>query len=185
MESCEEIWRLHGSRTILLEGVAATKQKLMEALVRNPQVLHIAVHVLFPGRNSGPGMLALTLLPGNQVQLLSASEIAGMKSRLGLVVLDGCSSGRAAILPGAGLMGMTRAWMAAGAHAVIATRWPVADRDAGEFFRSFYGLYYRRPPNRRRSFARMLQDAQLEQLRLGGTHADPAYWASYFCVERN
>jgi CHAT domain-containing protein len=185
VESCAEIWRSHGSRTILLEGAAASGQELTEALRQNLQVLHIATHFLFPAPDSGPGLLALALLPGNQVQLLSATEIATFRSRVGLVVLDGCSSGHAEILPGAGLMGMTRAWMAAGAQAVVATRWPVDDREAGEFFRAFYRLYYLRRAHRRRSIALILQEAQLDQLRSGGRHSDPAYWAAYFCVERN
>jgi CHAT domain-containing protein/tetratricopeptide (TPR) repeat protein len=185
VESCAEIWRSHGSRTILLEGAAASGLELTEALRQNVQVLHIATHFLFPSPDSGPGLLALALIPGNQVQLLSATEIATFRSRVGLVVLDGCSSGHAAILPGAGLMGMTRAWMAAGAQAVVATRWPVDDREAGEFFRAFYRLYYLRRAHRRGSVALILQEAQRDQLRSGGLHSDPAYWAAYFCVERN
>jgi CHAT domain-containing protein len=185
VESCANIWRSHGSRSILLEGAAANTEDLTEALRQHPRVLHIAAHMLFPPAESGPGMIALTLQPGNQVQLLSATEIASIRSKVDLVVLDGCSSGRASILPGAGLMGMTRAWMAAGARAIVATRWPVSDREAGEFFRSFYSAYYSRRPGHRRSFALILQEAQLEQLRTGGRHADPAYWAAYFCVERN
>jgi CHAT domain-containing protein len=185
VESCGAIWRSHGSETILLEGAAANKPELMNALSENPQVVHIATHVLFHAAESTPGMIALALLPANQVQLLSATEIATIRHPVGIVVLDGCSSARGAVLPGAGLMGMTRAWMAAGARAVIATRWPVNDREAGEFFRSFYGFYYLRRTPGRRSIARILQEAQLHQLRAGGAHSDPSYWASYFCVEGN
>jgi CHAT domain-containing protein len=101
------------------------------------------------------------------------------------VVLDGCNSARGAILPGAGLMGMTRAWMAAGARAVIATRWPMADRDEGELFRTFYPLYYARNGRSHTGVSRVLQQAQVAQIRGGGVHAEPAYWASYFSVERN
>jgi CHAT domain-containing protein len=185
VERCSGIWRSHGDRALLLEGAAANTSSLLEALRQNPQVLHIAGHVLFPASAPGPGMLAFTLQPDDRVQLLSSTEIAAFRAKIGLVVLDGCSSARAAILPGAGLMGMTRAWMAAGARAVIAARWPIADREGGELFQSFYRFYYQKSPHRPVSFARILQAAQIEQLHSDGPHASPAYWASYFCVERN
>ena len=119
------------------------------------------------------------------MELLSATEIASMRVKLGLVILNGCSSARAPILPGAGLMGLTRAWLAAGAHAVIVTRWAMADQDGGELFSSFYQrLHASHGFQGRKSFAQVLQQAQLAELHAGGQRADPAHWAAYFCVER-
>ena len=81
-------------------------------------------------------------------------------------------------------MGMTRAWLAAGARAVIVTRWATSDQLGGELFRSFYSRLSSLPRSRLRpSFARILQQAQLAQLRASGNRANPAYWAAYFCVE--
>jgi CHAT domain-containing protein len=131
-------------------------------------------------------MIALSLAPAGELELIGANEIASLRLNLGLVVLNGCSSGQATVLPGAGLMGMTRAWLAAGARAVIVTRWATADQNDGELFQSFY----RRLPSvsdsrHRKSFAESLQEAQIAELHAGGRRANPANWASYFCVERN
>jgi CHAT domain-containing protein len=118
--------------------------------------------------------------------MLSANEIAGLRLNLGLVVLNGCNSGHAAILPGTGLMGMTRAWLAAGARAVIVTRWATADQNEGELFQSFYDrLSSISDSAHRKSFAESLQEAQVAELRAGGRRANPSNWAAYFCVERN
>jgi CHAT domain-containing protein len=185
VEACATQWRSHGSRAELLEGTDANTAALTAAIGQSPRVLHIAAHMLFPDHDSGPPILALSLLPENQVQLLSATEISNLRSTMGLVVLDGCGSGRGEILPGTGVMGMTRAWLAAGARAVIATRWPVSDGEAGAFFHSFYEFYYQAPPGSRGAMAKILQRTQVEQLRSGGTHASPAYWSAYFSVERN
>jgi CHAT domain-containing protein len=167
-----------------LKGPEATKQELEDALARNPYFVHVAAHLLFPSDRSNPGFLALTPRTGADTELLSATEIAGMRFRLGLVVLNGCSSGRAAVLPGAGLMGMTRAWLAAGARAVIATRWATSDQTESGLFQSFYG---RMPSSSQgqESFAELLRQAQLTELHAGGRRANPALWAAYFCVERN
>ena len=185
IETYASIWRSQGYQPILLTGAAANRQSLMAALRRNPSVLHVAAHVLFPPKLSGSGLIALALEPQGEVELLSATEIADMRLNVGLVVLNGCSSARAETLPGAGLMGMTRAWLAAGAHAVIVTRWAASDQQAEELFGFFYHSLSSFPGSRRRpSFAKTLQQAQLAELRAGGPHANPAYWASYFCVER-
>jgi CHAT domain-containing protein/tetratricopeptide (TPR) repeat protein len=186
IETYAGVWQSHGYDPILLTGASANRQDLMTALRRNPSVVHIAAHILFPGKSSGPGLIALTLQPSGEVELLSATEITGMRLNLGLVVLNGCSSARAEALPGAGLMGLTRAWLAAGARGVIVTRWATSDQQQGQLFRSFYNLFCARPRSERPpSFARLLQQAQLAELQSGGERANPAYWAAYFCVEKN
>ena len=48
-----------------------------------------------------------------------------MEDSGGLVVLSGCHSDAGRVLPGAGLLGLTRAWLTAGAHvwqAAVGTR---------------------------------------------------------------
>lgn len=187
IENCARIWRSQGYEPILLTGAAANRENLGEALRRNPVILHIAGHVLFPPQQrSGPGAVALTLRPDGKIELLSATEIASMRLKLGLVVLNGCSSARAATLPGTGLMGMTRAWLAAGARAVIVSRWATTDQDAGQLFQSFYDrIFPVQSSQRPSSFAQMLQQAQFAELRAGGRRGNPARWAAYFCVERN
>jgi CHAT domain-containing protein len=93
----------------------------------------------------------------------------------GIVVLSGCSSSSADALPGAGLMGLTRAWMAAGARGVIASRWPTPD-DTGALFTSFYKHLL---DGTDAAPAVALQRAQVEMLRSGGWRSKPNYWATY------
>jgi CHAT domain-containing protein/tetratricopeptide (TPR) repeat protein len=186
IENCAKVWRSHGDEPIVLRGATANKENLVGTLRRNPTVVHLAAHVLFPTEHSGPGAVALALQPAGEVELFSATEIASMRLRLGLVVLNGCGSGSAVTLPGAGLLGMTRAWLAAGARAVIVTRWAMDDQDEGELFLTFYERFSAlRGSQNRISFAELLQQAQLTELRAGGQRANPAHWAAYFCVERN
>jgi len=185
IEQCARIWRSYGSEVILLKGTAASKKNIVDVLERRPSVLHLAAHMIFPAQDPASGMVALTLRPQGGVEFLSATEIASMRIRVGLVVLNGCSSAQAAILPGAGLMGMTRAWLAAGARAVIATRWPTPD-DNTELFSFFYeSLHSFARSAEPYRFARALQRAQIMQLRTGGRHSGPACWGAYFCVARN
>jgi CHAT domain-containing protein len=79
-------------------------------------------------------------------------------------------------------MGLTRAWLTAGASAVIASRWPVSD-DSGDLFSEVYSAPFR--SGSRGSFSRALQRAQIATLRGGGPGARLSHWAAYFCIERN
>ena len=110
-------------------------------------------------------------------ELLGPVEIARRRVEVGLVVLSGCSSSEAAALPAEGLMGMTRAWLAAGAQAVIASLWPTPD-DQGRLFVSFYrhlGNSWNRGGGARRS----PQAGSTGDVELGSLAGVNAYWAAY------
>jgi len=184
VESCAAIWRANGQKTLVLEGMNANKRALAQALQQNPSVLHVAAHVLFPPQRAAAGMVAFGMQPGDQIEMLTNTDITSMRAQLELIVVDGCSSGNGPVLPGAGLMALTRAWLVAGARAVIATRWATHDQETGRLFSSLYRIYFQRS-HRPVSFGRLLREAQLAELHSGGPRAAPAYWATYFCVETN
>ncbi len=167
-----------GSQTpVLLEGPAASRQILQAALNRHPAVLHFATHVLHSSRAAGSsGVLVLSLNPAGQHDVLSPVEIATWNLHGALVSLSGCGSGSADALPATGLMGLTRACQAAGARAVVASRWPTPD-DAGTLFLAFY-RYLRAVPQAGPAVA--LQRAQIDMLRSCTWRSSPLYWGAYF-----
>ncbi|HLP60846.1 MAG TPA: CHAT domain-containing protein [Candidatus Deferrimicrobium sp.] len=55
-----------------------------------------------------------------------------------LVILSACSTHEGEGILGEGIMGLAWAFKAAGAKAVIGTRWPVSDEAAVEFWGGFY-----------------------------------------------
>jgi hypothetical protein len=166
-----------GSRApILLEGAAASRQRVQAALSSPPAVLHFAAHVLPSSLDAGSGLIVLSLNKAGQHEVLSPMEIATWNLDGTLVALSGCSSGSADALPATGLVGLTRACQAAGARAVVASRWPTPD-DAGALFLSFYS-YLRAAPQA--GVAVALQHAQIDMLRSGTWRSNPLYWSAYF-----
>ena len=161
---------------VLLEGTAASRRGVEAALDSHPAVLHFATHVLESHQRSRSGLIVLSLAGRGRTEVLTSAEIATWHLHGALVALSGCSSGFAEALPGTGLMGLTRAWQAAGAGAVVATRWPRSD-DGGALFVSFY-RYLRAFPQAGAAVA--LQHAQLDSLRSHTWRSSPSYWGAYF-----
>jgi CHAT domain-containing protein len=187
IRGCAEAWDPH-AQPVLLEGAGATRAALSKALDSEPPVLHLATHVVRGGRNPVQGLVALSLLPGGEPDFLTAADIASWRVKVGLVVLSGCGSGLGETLPGAGLMGLTRAWLAAGADAVAASLWPTAD-DTGELFLSFYrhlredaGARGRLQADGYPRAAVALERAQIDMLQAGSWRSSPKYWAGFFLL---
>jgi len=177
IRDCARVWGAAGAPPVLLEGPAATREAVLQSLERRPGVAHFATHVVLSLQKRG--MIALSLLPGGESDLLSPLEIAHRRRSPSLVVLSGCSSAQGETLPGTGLMGLTRAWLGAGADTVVASRWPTAD-DSGELFLCFYRHLRAGWP----APAVALQRAQVEMLQSPSWRSLPKYWAAYFAVGR-
>lgn len=177
IRECARRW---SESPLLLEGPEAGRAAVRQAMRTRPAVLHFAGHVLRGQRNQDPGLLALSLSPNGRPELLGPAEIASWRVSARLVVMSGCSSGRDEFLPGAGLMGLTHAWLAAGAKSVVASLWPTPD-DEGHLFLSLYD-HLRRDPLERPAAA--LRHAQRVMLGSGTWRAAPKYWAPYFTVAR-
>jgi CHAT domain-containing protein len=178
VESCARIWDARSGAALLLEGADASPDRLREALGGPLSVLHIAAHFLQEPAAPRSSMIALSLAHSGSPQMVSPLEITRAKINAGVVVLSGCSSGRADTPPASGLMGLTRAWLAGGARAVVASHWPTPD-DTGSLFVDFYQHLCTRP---QAGPAVALQQAQLDMLRAGGWRSRPRYWATYFVV---
>jgi len=76
------------------------------------------------------------------------------------------------------LLGLTRAWLVAGARSVIASAWPTPDTN-GALFQSLYRHLAARPEA---GPAEALRAAQLEMIRSGDWRANPRYWGAYFAM---
>jgi hypothetical protein len=167
----------------LLVGPRATSEDLQKSLAEDPELVHFAVHVVSPPEQAQQAALALSLKEGIP-ELLTPEAIATYRVPGSLIVLSGCSSGQGKKLPGAGLMGLSRAWLLAGAAAVIVSAWPTPD-DSGRFFSAFYSHFQKSQSGTLSQRAAIsLQLAQLDMQRSGGYGGSPSLWAAYSIISK-
>lgn len=176
-------------QNVVLTGNAASRPQLIRSISKGAGIFHFAGHVVQSEQRPELVMMALGLDAVGRQDFLSPSEVASQRFPLGLVVLSGCGSGRGKTLPGAGLLGMTRSWLIAGAQAVTAALWPTTD-DVGEFFRLFYSSLMRDASVAAAKVtsaraAEALQQAQVGMLRSKSWRSAPDYWAPYVVLGRD
>jgi CHAT domain-containing protein len=175
LNACAQAW---GGASVLLEGRDAARRQIAEQLKRSPLIAHFATHVLESSGKPSYGLIALSLTGNGESQVLEPLEIARWRIHTELVVLSGCHSAAGAALNATGLLGLTRAWLAAGARTVVGSRWPTPDDD-GALFSAMYSRLRSQP---RRDAAGALRAAQLEMIRSAGWRSSPRYWGAYFAV---
>ncbi len=145
-----------------LTGAAATKSAVM-GQARSARYVHLATHGILDdvtgegqrsvnphvremtaaqmeqregGGQKTPGMLALAP-GGGDSGMLMADEIAQASIGADLVVMSACDSGRGAINDD-GVIGLSRAWMAAGAPSVVVSLWSIPDEPTRDLMVEFY-----------------------------------------------
>ena len=133
-----------------LTGTEATKDEVLKRIA-TADLVHIAAH----GRKE-TGEIVLAANPGwekhydgssrsraknngpkEKDYMLKMSDVQAVKLRAKLVVLSCSHSGRGGI-KSEGVVGIARAFLAAGARSVLASLWAISDQATMEFMKSFY-----------------------------------------------
>lgn len=182
LRECARAWG--SGRARILTGADADSATVGKALRGNPAVIHFATHILTAPSDQASGLIALSLDRSGAMGLMGPTEIVANPVSTSLVVLNGCHSGEAEILPGSGLMGLTRAWIGAGARSVLATRWDLPDEAGETVMVNFYRAFRAHPEQ---GPSRALQQAQLQVLKgnsMRNSRNTAAIWAAYFLLGR-
>jgi CHAT domain-containing protein len=175
IDACARAWE---GPSVLLRGKDASREKLAEELRRHPAAVHLAVHFLESAARAHYGLIALSFSAGGDTELLTPAEISRWRIQTGLVVLSGCHSAAGAALPGTGVPGLTRAWLAAGAQSVVGSLWDTKDDDGALFSVLYHNLH----SAGRLDASNALREAQLAMIHADGSQSRPAYWGAYFVV---
>ncbi|HEX5717128.1 MAG TPA: CHAT domain-containing tetratricopeptide repeat protein, partial [Thermoanaerobaculia bacterium] len=129
-----------GQRLELL-GFAASREAALGGGLARYRYVHFATHGILDTAYPELSGLVLSLVdrkgqPANG--FLRAHEIADLHLAADLVVLSACRTALGKEIRGEGLVGLTRAFLDAGAQGVLVSLWQVEDRATAELMRRFY-----------------------------------------------
>ncbi len=174
-------------RRVLL-GAEANEGSVKAAPLGQYRYVHFATHALvdeeFPARSaillSAPTDDQISDKPTDKKEdgALQMAEVMRLKLNADLVTLSACRTGLGRMLYGEGIIGLTRAFLYAGAESVVVSLWNVNDIATASLMKAFY-------KNLRQGMNKddALRQAKLELLR-GQQPAwrHPYYWAPFVLV---
>jgi CHAT domain-containing protein/Tfp pilus assembly protein PilF len=157
----------------VLEGARATPSAYLSSNPERFSYVHFVTHGT--ASRARPLESAVILSPEGDSYKLYARDIVTRHLRAELVTISACYGSGSRAYSGEGLVGLSWAFLRAGAHNVIGALWEVADAPATpELMDSLYnGLSQGKDP------ATALRDAKLTLLHSGNVFAKPFYWAPF------
>lgn len=159
-------------------GFEASREMATGQELSRYRIVHFATHGLLDTVHPELSGLVFSLVDRqgrDQEGFLPVSEVFKLKLSADLVVLSACQTALGKEIRGEGLVGLTRAFMFAGAPTVVASLWRVDDVATAELMKRFYeGML---GPRKLRPAA-ALREAQVDVAKQERWR-DPYYWAAF------
>jgi CHAT domain-containing protein/tetratricopeptide (TPR) repeat protein len=183
-EQIVKLAKASGTQADVWLDLDASEDNIDSRDVSKYRVLHIATHGLLDAERPQFTGLVLTLV-GNKGQdgFLRTDEVFNLRLGSPLVMLSACETGLGKEKRGEGVMGLTRAFMYAGAPTVGVSLWSVPDKSTAELMIDFYKRLLASPaaPATSVSASAAMRDAQLAMI-AGKKYSAPVYWAPFVLV---
>jgi CHAT domain-containing protein len=163
-------------------GADASEQNVKSAPLVDYRYIHFATHGVVDEDMPSRSGVVLSLV-GNDKEdgVLQMPEIMRLKLNADLVTLSACRTGLGEIVGGEGVLGLTRAFMYAGARSVVASLWNVNDTATAALMKSFYTNLKNGQPK-----DEALRQAKLSLIRgKQMTWRHPYYWAPFVLAGAN
>ena len=159
--------------TLLLREEAT--EAAVKDLAQTHNIIHLATHGIAYTEEPLNSFVAFSPTE-TENGLLTAREVAQNRNLpADLVVLSACQTGLGRI-SGDGMLGLSRAFLIAGARTVVVSQWSVSDNATKELMVAFYQNYVDL-----RNKAIALQKA-MQKVRSISEYSNPLYWAAFLLV---
>jgi CHAT domain-containing protein/tetratricopeptide (TPR) repeat protein len=157
----------------------ASEENIEAREINKYRVIHIATHGLLDADRPQFTGVVLSLIGNKSADgFLRTDEVFNLRLGAPLVMLSACETGLGKEKRGEGVMGLTRAFMYAGAPTVGVSLWSVADKSTAELMTEFYK---RLLASDSASPSASLRAAQLAMID-GKKYSAPFYWAPFVLV---
>ena len=168
----------HAERTVYL-GTEAREQKVKTESLEKYQYLHFAAHAMIDeDRPARSGVVLSSEGNSKEDGILQMSEVMRLKLNADLVTLSACRTGLGRLLTGEGVIGLTRAFLYAGASSVVVSLWNVNDTATATLMKAFYGNLRKGLPK-----DEALRQAKLELIKgQKRVWRQPYFWAPFVLI---
>lgn len=165
-------------RSRVYVGKSSTEDALKGESLRDYKRLHFATHSLIDEVSPTRSAVMFSVDKyGKEDGVLEVGEIAELDIDCDLVVLSACRTARGKLYSGEGIVGLSRAFIRAGARSVAVSLWNVSDITTSRFMKEFYRGMTSGIGN-----AAALRAAKLEMLKDAGETRHPYYWAPFIII---
>ncbi|HYE64515.1 MAG TPA: CHAT domain-containing protein, partial [Pyrinomonadaceae bacterium] len=178
-EQIAKLTRAAGGQADVWLDLEAREENVRTRDIKKYRVVHIATHGLLNAERPQFTGLVLSLI-GNKSGdgFLRTDEVFNLDLGASLVMLSACETGLGKEKRGEGVIGLTRAFMYAGAPTVGVSLWSVADKSTAELMTDFYKRLLSTPNASPSGALRAAQQAMIE----GKRYSAPFYWAPFVLV---
>jgi CHAT domain-containing protein len=173
----EVFGNMPGTRDVLI-GFDASEGRVKSKDLTQYQYLHFAVHGILAydvPYLKEPALVLATDPESKEDGFLTLSEIYGLKLKADLVTLSACETGLGLRIAGEGVIGLSRAFMNAGARAILVSLWKVSDESTALLMEEFYRFLAQGIDK-----AEALKKAK-KYLRMKG-YKNPYFWAPFILI---
>ena len=166
--------RVKPDRRSMLTGHAASEAAVKQELrTESPRVVHLATHGLVNATEPARSSVALASGDGED-GFFHTLEIISTPTTSDLVVMSACESARGRVSRGEGVVGLSRAFLGAGAESVVASLWSVSDESTAELMRVFYDRMF----GKKEPASRALREARIALLD-SEKFSHPFFWSPF------
>jgi CHAT domain-containing protein len=177
---------LGGSKDQTLTGLqaseAAVKAASRDGVLARARYVHFATHgILGADRGLQPSLVLSLVGNDNRAEgggvndgFLQLDEVTNLKLNADLVVLSACQSGQGTLYGGEGVVGLSRAFLYAGARGLVCSLWSVDDKQTAELMASTYSRL-----QANEAAANALRAAKIGMIRQGKA---PALWGAFILI---
>ena len=174
-EEVRQIAGLIPAERLTIKVGAEADRASVEGLLERHGILHFATHGWADARDPLGSFVVLAEAGDGDGPLLTARRVMDKTVAADLVTLSACQTGLGQV-SGEGVIGLSRAFIVAGARATLVSLWNVSDRATAKMMSAFYRHYLELDDK-----AVALERAARE-LRDTPEFAGPRYWAPFIVV---
>ena len=179
-EQISKLAKTSGGQADVWLDLDANEDNLGARDITKYRIIHVATHGLLNAERPQFTGVVLSLV-GNKTHdgFVRTDEVFNLRLGSPLVMLSACETGLGKEKRGEGVMGLTRAFMYAGAPTVGVSLWSVADKSTADLMTDFYKRLLTTGEGTTSSGA--LRAAQLALIS-GKKYSAPFYWAPFVLV---